>query len=107
LLQPPPYLASAPFLNLQECNQKLELSLTESATSRFARVQGTAFRPLQKIIRPAPPALGHSGNRKQPVDFMAIPGVDAKYISNGEIMIGSLDHPDLISGPHIALDDDS
>jgi hypothetical protein len=38
---------------------------------------------------------------------MAIPGVDAKYISNGEIMIGSLDHPDLISGPYIALDDDS
>jgi hypothetical protein len=54
---------------------------------------------LKKIIRPAPPALGHAGDRKQPVGFMAIPGVDAKYISNGEIMIGSLDHPDLISGP--------
>jgi|SRR5262245_2471932 len=77
------------------------------ATSRFARVQRTAFRPLQNIIRPAPPTLGHSGNRKQPVDLMAITGVDAKYMSNGEIMIGSLDHPDLISGPHIALDDDS
>jgi len=38
---------------------------------------------------------------------MAITGVDAKYMSNGEIMIGSVDHPDLISGPHIALDDDS
>src|SRR5215813_70942 len=31
--------------------------------------------------------------------------VDAKYISDGEIMIGSLDYPDLISGAHIALDD--
>src|ERR1700758_5883729 len=78
-----------------------------SGTSRFARVQGTAFCPLKKVIRPAPPALGHSGNRKQPVGFMAITGVDAKYMPNGEIMIGSLDHPDLVSGPHITLDDDS
>jgi hypothetical protein len=29
---------------------------------------------------------------------MAITGVDAEYMSNGEIMIGSLDYPDLISG---------
>jgi hypothetical protein len=62
---------------------------------------------LKKIIRPAPPALRHGGNRKQPVDFMAITGVDAKYMSNGEIMIGFLDHADLVSGAHIALDDDS
>ena len=78
-----------------------------SGTSRFARVQGTAFCPLKKVIRPAPPTLGHSGNRKQPVGFMAITGVDAKYMPNGEIMIGSLDHPDLVSGPHITLDDAS
>src|SRR5262245_17275307 len=38
---------------------------------------------------------------------MAITGVDAKYISNGEIMSGFVDDPDLISGPHIPLDDDS
>jgi len=38
---------------------------------------------------------------------MAITGVDAKYMSNVEIMIGPLDHPDLISGPHIALNGDS
>jgi hypothetical protein len=38
---------------------------------------------------------------------MAVTGVNAKYMSNGEIMIGSLDHPDFISGPHIALGDDS
>jgi hypothetical protein len=35
---------------------------------------------------------------------MAITGVDAKDISNGEIMIGPLDYPDLIPGPHISLD---
>src|SRR5262249_54620159 len=38
---------------------------------------------------------------------MAITGVDAKYVSDGEIMIGSLDYPDLISGLHITLDDHS
>src|SRR5262245_8782471 len=31
--------------------------------------------------------------------------VDAKYISDGEIMIGSLDYSDLITGAHITLDD--
>jgi hypothetical protein len=36
---------------------------------------------------------------------MAITGVDAKYVSDGEIMIGSLDYPNLISGLHITLDD--
>jgi hypothetical protein len=47
------------------------------------------------------------GNRKQPIGFMAITGVDAEHMSDGEIMIGSLDYSDLISGTHISLDDDS
>ena len=38
---------------------------------------------------------------------MAITGVDAEYILNGEIMIGSLDYLDLFSRTHITLDDDS
>jgi hypothetical protein len=38
---------------------------------------------------------------------MAITGVDAEHMSDGEIMIWSLDYPDLISGTHISLDDDS
>src|SRR5207248_1455208 len=42
---------------------------------------------------------------KQPFDFLAITGVDAKYVSAGEVMIGPLDHPDLIPGPHLTLDD--
>jgi hypothetical protein len=41
------------------------------------------------------------------LDLSAITGVDAKYVSDGEIMIGSLDHPDLIPGPHITFDDQS
>src|SRR6516165_7249550 len=36
------------------------------AATRLARVQGTVFCPLKKITRPAPPALGHLGNRRQP-----------------------------------------
>jgi hypothetical protein len=77
------------------------------AATRFARIQGTAFCPLKKITRPAPPALGHLGNRKQPIGLMAITGIDAEHMSDGEIMIGSLDYPDLISGTHISLDNDS
>jgi hypothetical protein len=36
---------------------------------------------------------------------VAILGVDAKYVANGEIMIGTLDDADFISGPHITLND--
>jgi hypothetical protein len=32
-------------------------------------------------------------------------GVDAKCIPDAEIVIGSLDYPDLVSGAHITLDD--
>jgi hypothetical protein len=74
------------------------------ATSRVGPIRGAAFGILKAIVCPPPPALGHSGNRKQSVDFIAITGIDAKYISNGEIMMGSLDYPDRISGPHITLD---
>src|SRR6185369_6873566 len=38
---------------------------------------------------------------------MAITRVDAKYIPNGEILIGSLDDPDLIAGSQLTFDDDS
>jgi hypothetical protein len=62
---------------------------------------------LKQIVRPPPPALGHSGNRKQPVGFIAIACVDAKHISNGEIVIGSLGDADRIAGPQFTLDDDS
>jgi len=38
---------------------------------------------------------------------MAITGVDAGHIPDGEVMTGSLDYPDLVSGAHTPLDDDS
>src|SRR5215831_17266862 len=75
------------------------------ATSRFLCIRGAAFGLLKQLIRPPPPALGHPGNGKQSLGLIAITGVDAKYLSNGEIMSGSLDYPHLISGTHLTLDD--
>jgi hypothetical protein len=38
---------------------------------------------------------------------MAISIVDAEYISDGEIVIGSFDYPDFISRPQVTLGDNS
>jgi hypothetical protein len=73
-------------------------------TPGLGRIRRAIFDLLQEVIRPPPPARRHPGNRKQPFDFIAITRVYAKYISDGEIMIGFLDYPDLIAGPHITLD---
>jgi hypothetical protein len=75
------------------------------ATSRFRRIRGAAFGLLKYLIRPPLPALGQLGNGQQSLGLIALMGVDAKYLSNGEFMLGSLDDSDLISGTHIPLDD--
>jgi hypothetical protein len=62
---------------------------------------------LKQIVRPFLPARGHLGNLKQSPEFIAVPGVDAKHISDGEVVIRSLDDPNLIPGPDITLNDDS
>src|SRR5690348_15453884 len=77
------------------------------ATSRFGRLGGLAFALLKPINRPPLPALGHSRDRKQPLDFIAITGVDAKHVSDGETMSRPLDYPDLITRPYTTLDDQS
>src|SRR5262249_12501465 len=51
--------------------------------------------------------VGHSRYRKQSLDFIAITGVDAKYISDGETMSRPLDYPDLITRLYAPLDDQS
>src|SRR5439155_1142595 len=71
------------------------------------RTCGAAFRLLEEFLRPPPPALGHRRHRKQPVDLVAITGVDAKHVPDGEIVPRSLDDPDIISRTYVALDDDS
>ena len=75
------------------------------ATSRFGRLGVLAFALLKPINRPPLPALRHSRSRKQPLDFIAITGVDAKYVSDGETMTRPLDYTDLIAGPYTTLDD--
>jgi hypothetical protein len=67
------------------------------ATSRFGRLGGLVFALLKPIDRPPLPALGHSGNRKQPLDFIAITRIDAKEVPDGETMSRLLDYPDLIT----------
>jgi hypothetical protein len=76
------------------------------ATSRFG-LAGLAFVLLKPISRPPLPALGHSRNRDQALDVTAIPGVDAKYVPDGETMSRSLDNPDLIPRRDATLDDQS
>jgi hypothetical protein len=70
----------------------------------LGRGRGTILGFLEQIACPPAPARRHPRNRKQPFDFIAITSVDAKYISDSEIVIGSLDYPDLVSGRHITLD---
>jgi hypothetical protein len=66
-------------------------------TSRFDHLGGLALTLLKPINRPPLPALGHSQNRKQPLNFMAITRVDAKYISNGQVMSRPLDYADFVA----------
>src|SRR5262249_6903470 len=84
------------------CRSHTELGL---ATARFGRIGGLASAFQTPISRPHLPALGHSGHRKQPRDFLAIRGVDAKYVSNGEPLRRPLAPPNLFTRPDTTLDD--
>jgi hypothetical protein len=87
------------------CRLTQNAHVARLATSRLCRVRRARFGLSKHVIRPSRPALGHPRNRKQPLDLVAIAEVDASYIPDGEIMIGSLDYPDLVPGAYIALDD--
>src|SRR6266478_2876740 len=63
--------------------------------------------PCCQMLCPSSPTLGQLRNRKQPRHLITIARIDAKDISDGEVVIGLLHDPDLVSAPHIALDDDS
>src|SRR5262249_57133688 len=75
------------------------------ATARVGGLGGLDFALLKPISRPPLPALGHSRDRKQPRDFLAITGVDAKDVPDGETVIWPIEHPDLITRPDTSLDD--
>src|SRR5438132_13726088 len=59
------------------------------------------------MLCPSSPTLGQLRNRKEPRHLIPIARIDAKDISDGEVVIRLLHDPDLVSGTHIALDDDS
>src|SRR5712692_1040833 len=59
------------------------------------------------MLCPSSPTLGQLRNRKQPRHLITIARIDAKDISDGDVVIRLLHDPDLVSGAHIALDDDS
>src|SRR6267378_838318 len=63
--------------------------------------------PCCQTLCPSSPTLGQLRNRKQPRHLIPIARVDAKDISDGEVVIRLLHDLDLVSGTHIALDDDS
>src|SRR5882762_3112878 len=63
--------------------------------------------PCCQMLCPSSPTLGQLRNREQPRHLIPIARVDAKDISDGEVVIRLLHDPDLVSGTHIALDDDS
>ena len=60
---------------------------------------------LKPISGPLLPALGHLRYRKQPLDLIAITGVDAKYVPDGESVSRPLDYSDLVTRPYSSLDD--
>src|SRR5262249_27259205 len=61
--------------------------------------------PSRQVLCPSSPTLGQLRNRKQPRNLIAIARIDAKDISDGEVVIRLLHDPDLVSGAHVALDD--
>jgi len=59
------------------------------------------------MLRPSPPAFRDAGNGEQSLRLFSISSVDAKYVSNREIVRRSFDDPDPISGTDRAFDDDA
>src|SRR5215813_5662575 len=59
------------------------------------------------MLCPSSPTLRQLWNRKQARHLIAIARIDAKHISDCEVVIRLLHDPDLVSGANIALEDDS
>src|SRR5512135_2799730 len=59
------------------------------------------------LFRPPSPVLGHPGDREEAPARLPVKGVDPEDIPNGETVVGTLDHPDRIACPHLALDENA
>src|SRR5215469_16364501 len=76
-------------------------------SKRGSRLHARALVPRRQMLCPASPTLGQLRNCQQPGHLIAIARIDAKDISDGEVVVRLLQEPDLVSGAHVALDDDS
>src|SRR2546426_11170487 len=81
--------------------------LCAAADSAAAASRIGSGRPCCQMLCPSSPTLGQLRNREQPRYLIPIARIDAKDISDGEVVIWLLHDADLVSGTHIALDDDS
>src|SRR2546422_5863053 len=59
------------------------------------------------MLCPSSPTIGQLRNRKQPRHLITIARIDAKDISDSEVVIRLLHDSDLVSGAHITLDNNS
>ena len=82
--------------------QKIGMGLLPRAVVRSC--PGNGLLSFAKNCSPGSSGSPTFGKPQATDGFMAITGIDAEYMSDCEIMIGSLDYPDLISATHIALD---
>src|SRR5438876_93318 len=79
-----------------------------AAAESAAAASRIGFRlPSSQMLGPSSPTLGQLRNRKQPRHLITIARIDAKDISDGEVVVRLRHDSDLVSGAHIALDDDS
>src|SRR3954468_18191733 len=82
------------------------LELYRALTTSGLRVRRALFGLSKRILRPPLPGLRHLRYGDQSTGFTVITCIDAKYIADGEALIGPPDDPDLLAGLHLAFGDD-
>src|SRR5260370_12357608 len=70
-------------------------------------VRASALGLLQILRRPALPGVRELGSREQSHGLVTVADVDAKHIPDGQSSLRLLDNPDLVSGTHVPLINDS
>src|SRR4051812_40573564 len=87
------------------CWRPCELELYRALTTSGFCVRRTLFGLSKRVLRPPLPGLRDLRNGDQSTGFMVITCVNAKYIADGEVLIGPRDGPDLVAGRHLAFGD--
>src|SRR5436190_3355109 len=79
---------------------------SQLTASRIGSRRSTASGSSQPRLSPCLPALGHPRHREQSPGLLAIAG-DAKHIADAQALVRTSDHPDLVTGGHRTLGNDS